>query len=133
MRLFINNNYYISWFFVRMFIRLSMENIFFTMRRTFINYTFYNLLFFNNFLSITIFTFISITNLLTGSITIATWTCGLGIHSWTKHSHLSSHTSTFTSRTSRIGSVFSTSSFASLTYSISIYCNFGCFSFINFF
>jgi len=133
MLLFIYNNDNMTWFFIWMLIRFSMEYVFFTVWCTFINNTFKYFLLFHNFLSIAVFALVFLGYLLSCSIAISTWTCRLGVHAWTKHSHLSSHSSSSASRTSRFSSVLSTFTITNGTDSISVYSNFGSLTLIDFF
>ena len=98
-RLFIYDNNYISCFFVWMLVRFSVENILFTMRCTLIDRCLQNLLFFNDFLSITVFAFVGFIDLLSCSSTIFTRDSWLRIHTWTNHGHFGFHTSTIAART----------------------------------
>ena len=93
MRLLVHHNYDISSFSVRMFIRLTMEDVFFTMRGTFIYVCFENFFLFDNFLSIAVFAFVSLINDLTSSSAFITRSGRLRVHSWTYHSHLCFHSS----------------------------------------
>ena len=93
MGLLIDNNYHISWLFIGVLIGLSVENVFLTMRCTFINLCFQNFLFFHHFFTIAALALVGFIDLLSRTAAVGTWACALRVHSWTNHSHLSSHSS----------------------------------------
>ena len=103
------------------------------MRCTFIYFNFYNFFFFYNFFTIAIFTLKCFINLFTSSITVRARSSWLWIHSRSQHCHFCSHSSAFTTWTCWISSILSPFTFTFWTNSISIYCNFWAFSFINVF
>lgn len=113
-----NNN--ITRLFIGMLIWFTMEYIFLSMRRTFVNNCLDDLLFLENFLAIACLTFVGFIDLLTGSIAISTRSCWLGIHSWTEHGHLCYHSATFASSTSWVCSVHTSFTITFLANSISV-------------
>lgn len=99
MRLFLNHYYNITCFHSWVLISFSMENIFFLVRCSLVNLNIQNLFLFHYFFSIAIFAFVFVSNSLSFTTTFITGTCSLGIHSWSKHLHHSSHTFSITGRT----------------------------------
>jgi len=130
MRLFIDNDHYISWFKAWVFISFAMEYIFLTIWSTFVYLDFYYFLFFNYFLTIAILTFIFFPDLFTLSSAIITWTCSLSIHTWSQHLHSCLHTVSMTTITCLNCSCFTSPSFTFDTNSFSSNNNLRCLSII---
>ena len=95
MWLLIYNNDHIAWLLVRMLVRLSMENVFFSVWRSLVNDSLQNLLLLNHFLSIAVLALVGLVDLLARPSAVCAWACTLGVHAWTNHRHLSSHAATF--------------------------------------
>ena len=90
----------IPWFCIRYLISFPMNGIFFTMRCSFVNFTFNYFLFFLNLLSIASFTLLLLINRLSLAITLITRACSLTVHAWTQLHHHCPHSFTFATFTS---------------------------------
>lgn len=103
------------------------------MRRTFINTYVKNLRFFDNFLTITYFTFVFFIDNFTFTLAFVTRTSTLSVHTRSNHLHFSDHTTTSACATSLYSSLFAAFTTALLADSLSINFNLGLFTFVDFF
>ena len=114
----LNNN--ISRFGIRNFITFTMENLFVTMRRTFINFYIKFLFFLLNLFAFTGFTSFRFIYYFTLAPTFIAGTLSLRVHAWTKLLHNNSDTSSFACTAClNCTSIRSSQSMACLTKSVS--------------
>lgn len=133
MRLLLNNYYHITRFNSWIFISLSMESVSLIIRSTFVDFCFYYLFFFYNFLSLTSLALIFFIYNFTLSSTIITRSRWLCVHTWSKLLHSSYHTSTFASWALLYSAFLTTFTSTRLTNTFSINGNLGLFTDHNLF
>ena len=128
MRLFIDYQHDIARLFIRMCIRLAVEYILFTVRRSLINITRQDLLLFDYFFSITVLALFIFINCFTSTSALVAWASLLRIHSWAKLHHLRHHTSPFTFRACNAGAILSSTAVTLETNPITINGKLRCFT-----
>ena len=129
--LLLDNNNDIACLLPRVLISLTVESVLSVIWRTFVNDGIDNLLLLFDFLSITYLALILFVNDFTFATTIITRSLRLGVHAGSKLCHTGDNTAA-TTRCALLNSAFLTSSsFACLANSISVYCNFGGLSIID--
>ena len=112
----LNLNYHIPRLNSRVFICLTMKNVFFPIWSTLVDLNLNNLLLFVDFLAPTSLTLVLLTHNLSLPSTLIARTRLLSVHTWTQLPHHSPHSTTITPRTLLDCSSLTTPSFALSTY-----------------
>ena len=131
--LLLNNYDNITCFHPGVLICFAVENILLVVRSTFVDLSFDDLLFLNNFFTIASLAFVFLINDFTFTTAIITRSLGLCVHAWPKHLHSDYLAASLASSALLDSAFFATLAFALATDSLAVYCNFGLLSTVNFF
>jgi len=132
-RLLLHHNDNITWLGSWVLISFSMVGELGVVWSTFVDIDIDNFLLLHNLLSIASLALVGVINDLTFTTAVITRTLALRVHSWPELGHFGDDSSTSASSTLLDGSLFASKTVAFLANTLSVNCNFGCFSIVNLF